>query len=79
MSTPQRRGLLAERKREKESHLQDPFNREKEEEKKQSTTIRASAEAFKVIEDFRFEGRHKSMQAALDEIVRVYLLHKDVN
>ena len=72
MTETGRRSFLHERKREKESHLQDPFNQEK----KESRTIRASVYAAQVVEDVKYTERHKSATAALDKIIQVYEKYK---
>ena len=71
-----RRGFLEGRKREKEEHLQGAFEREKEEKKKESVTIRASVYAAEIIEDVKYTERHKSAMAALDKIIHVYEKYK---
>ena len=75
----QRRSFLKDRKREKEDHLQQAFDREgvHKEKQKDSTTIRASIRAAEVIEDLKYTKRKKSALAALDEIIDVYLKYKD--
>jgi len=73
----QQRSFLKDRIREKEDHLQQAFEREKEDKHKESTTIRASLYAAEAIEDLKYTKRYKSAMAALDEIVRIYELHKD--
>ncbi len=73
----QRRSFLKDRKREKEDHLQQAFERDLHKEKqKESTTIRASMRAAEVIEDLKYTKRKKSALAALDEIIDVYLKYK---
>lgn len=76
MTETGRRSFLHERKREKESHLQDPFNQEKKVEKKESRTLRASVYAAQVVEDVKYTERHKSATAALDKIIQVYEKYK---
>lgn len=74
-----KRGLLADRQRQKELHLQGDFDLSKTEKKNESKTIRASEHAASIIEDLFYTRRYKSKQEALDEIIRVYLLHQNDN
>jgi len=74
--TNSRRSLLEGRKREREEHLQDPFNHEKEAKKKEARTIRASVYAAEAIEDVKYTERHRSAMAALDKIIHVYEKYK---
>lgn len=74
-----RRGLLADRKREKEAHLQGAFDLNAAQKKKSDgfTAVRVSDKAMEVIDDVYFEERLKRKADAVDRIIEVYLKHKD--
>lgn len=77
MTEKQGRGLLANRKRERATHLQGNLNFEKPSSKDDTKPVRISLEAYEVITDLYHERRHKSRMETVDEIIRVYLAHKD--
>lgn len=77
-----RRGLLADRKREKEEHLQAVFDEHtvvpaKKKKDDGFKPIRVSNEAYDIFRELKYDNRLESMADAVNIVMEVYLKHKD--
>ena len=72
------RGLLANRQREKEEHLQGAFDDQPMPKKKKDEdfkAIRVSGEAYEIFRELKYDNRLENMADAVNIVLEVYLEH----